>query len=65
MRADVRDNDPRKLELASRRYPEMGFGERYLTEAVMRARGGRRRYGRLDWGSTIATVNCAKDFPKT
>ena len=39
VRADATDNDSRKVELAARRYPEMGFGERYLTEAVMRARG--------------------------
>ena len=34
VRADRTDNDPRKVELAARRYPEMGFGEHYLTQAI-------------------------------
>ena len=38
VRADATDNDARKIELAAQRYPQMGYGERYLTEAVMYAR---------------------------
>lgn len=38
VRADVTENDPRKVELAASRYASMGFGEHYLDEAVHLAR---------------------------
>lgn len=37
VRADARDRDPRKLDIAARRHPVMGFGEHYLAEAVLKA----------------------------
>ena len=37
-RVDVSENNERKMRLAARRYPMMGFGEHYLSEAVFRAR---------------------------
>ena len=37
-RVDASENDERKMKLAARRYPMMGFGEYYLSEAVFRAR---------------------------
>ena len=38
VRADATEKDPRKLDLASRRYTHMAFGEHYLAEAVAAAR---------------------------
>ena len=38
IRADATEKDPRKLQLAARRYPHMAYGEHYLAEAVMAAR---------------------------
>ena len=38
VRADTTEKDPRKLDLASRRYTHMAFGEHYLAEAVAAAR---------------------------
>ena len=57
VRADARDGDPRKLELAARRLPEMGHGERYLTEAVMRARSENALL--LHAGDIYDFVSCA------
>ncbi len=37
-RVDASENDDRKMKLAARRYPMMGYGEYYLSEAVFRAR---------------------------
>ena len=38
VRADATEKDSRKVELAARRYPSMGFGEHYFDEAVHLAR---------------------------
>ena len=38
VRADATEKEPRKLDLASRRYTHMAFGEHYLAEAVAAAR---------------------------
>ena len=38
VRADATEKDPRKVELAAKRYPVMGFGEHYFDEAVHMAR---------------------------
>lgn len=38
VRADATEKDPRKVELAAARYPQMGFGEHYLDEAIHAAR---------------------------
>ena len=38
VRADATEKDLRKVELAARRYPSMGFGEHYFDEAVHLAR---------------------------
>ena len=38
IRADATEKDERKLELASRRYPHMAYGEHYLAEGIAAAR---------------------------
>jgi len=38
IRVDATEKDSRKVNLASRRYPHMPYGEHYLAEAVMAAR---------------------------
>ena len=38
VRADATERDPRKVELAARRYTHMAYGEHYLAEAVAAAR---------------------------
>jgi hypothetical protein len=72
VRADATENDPRKVELAARRYPYMGFGEHYFDEAVHLARmevpaRGMRRLAdgvRAADGMT-ALAFAAKHTPKT
>ena len=38
VRVDATEKDPRKVQLAAKRYPHMAYGEHYLAEAVLAAR---------------------------